>query len=69
MKTNQTQGGFIGRIILLIVAVIALKYFLNFDIIAWIRSPEVWDRIKPLFSIVIQLYNWLDETIRSLAGK
>ncbi|HEY4505417.1 MAG TPA: hypothetical protein VJG67_01885 [Candidatus Paceibacterota bacterium] len=66
MKTNQ---GFIGRIILLIVAVVALKYFLDFDLIAWLRSPDVQSAVQPIVSFVMSIYDWLDQVVRALVGR
>jgi hypothetical protein len=69
MKTNNNQDGFIGRIILLIIAVIALKYFLNFDIIEWAQSPAVVSAVQPLLSVFIKIYQWLEYVIRNLVGE
>lgn len=63
MKNNR---GFIGRIILLIVAIIALKYFLDFDIIEWIKSPEVQEVIVPIINFFKSIYFWLDNFVRNL---
>ena len=45
MKNNK---GFIGKIILIVVALIALKYFLNFDIIDWIIT-DVFNFFSNIF--------------------
>lgn len=65
MKKNE---GFIMKIVLLIVAVIALKYFLHFDIIEWIKSPEVQKIIQPVISFIKSIYNWLDNFVRNLVS-
>jgi len=66
MKTNQ---GFIGRILLLIIAVIALKYFLDFDIIEWFKSPRAQEIIQPTVTFLKTVYNWLDNLVRDIVGK
>ena len=66
MKKDQ---GFIMKIVLLIVAVIALKYFLHFDIIDWFKSPKVQEGIKPVLDIIKNIYAWLDNFVRGLVGK
>ncbi|MCX6701976.1 MAG: hypothetical protein NTX96_02150 [Candidatus Zambryskibacteria bacterium] len=66
MKNNQ---GFIGRIILLIIAVIALKYFLNFDIIDWFKSPEGQKIIQPLVIFLTNIYKWLDGFVKTIVAK
>lgn len=62
--------GFITTIVLIIIAIILLKYWLDIDVIKFLKSPEVkafflkiwefivslWqDFIKPLFSALIDL--------------
>jgi hypothetical protein len=69
MKKIENNKGFIGRIILLVLGVIALKYFLNFDLIAYFRSPEFQTMIQPLVDILTQIYNWLDMVVRAFVGK
>ena len=66
MKNNQ---GFIGRIILLIIAVIALKYFLHFDIIEWFKSSKAQEIIQPTIAFFKTIYFWLDDLIRNLVNK
>lgn len=63
MKNNK---GFIGRIILLIIAVIALKYFLHFDIIEWLKSPQAQEIIQPTITFVKTVYTWLDGVVKNL---
>ncbi len=65
MKNNR---GFIGRIVLLIIAVIALKYFLDFDIIEWIKSPKVQSVIKPVINFFKNIYFWLDNFVSNLVN-
>lgn len=65
MKNNK---GFIGRIILLIVAVIALKYFLHFDLIEWIKSPKVQAVLVPIINFFKNIYFWLDNFVRNLVS-
>ncbi len=69
MKRTKSQRGFIMKIILLIVAVIALKYFLHFDIIEWLKSPKVQEGIKPIVSLLKDIYTWLDNFVRGIVGK
>ncbi len=66
MKTNK---GFIGRIILLIAAIIALKYFLNFDIIEWLRSSKAQELIQPTITFFKTIYVWLDGLVKSIVAR
>jgi len=52
---KQEQKGFIGTIITLVVALALLKYFFDFSIIDFIKSPkviEVLEYIKKAISII-----------------
>ena len=53
MKNNQ---GFI----------IALKYFLDFDLVEWVKSPKAQEIIQPTITFFKTLYAWLDDFIRGL---
>jgi ABC-type phosphate transport system permease subunit len=56
---NQNSG-FIYKIVLVIVALVLLKYFLNFDVIEFFRSPSfqnffgpIWQNVKNVWSAVL----------------
>lgn len=74
MKNNLfsnsiNERGFIGRIVLLIIAVIALKYFLNFDIIEWFKSPKAQEIIQPTINFIKTVYDWLDGLVKSVVAR
>lgn len=57
---KEKEGGFIYKILLIVVALVLLKYFLNFDIIEFLSRPEVknffaeiWNFIKTIYSTYI----------------
>lgn len=66
MKTNEGERGFIGKILLIIVALLAVKYYFHFDILEWAKSPEGQSFIAPLLSIIKQFYVWADGVVRSI---
>ncbi|GEM_PF-2890535 len=61
MKNNR---GFIAKIVLIIVALIALKYLFHFDVIEYLKSPQAQKYIGPVWSIIKSFYNWLDDLVR-----
>jgi hypothetical protein len=65
MKTN---GGFIGKMILLIVAIIALKYYFHFDIVEFFKTPEAQKFIGPIWNGIIAFYNLLDTLVKRIIG-
>lgn len=56
----KKDRGFVVRILLVIVALIALKYYFHFDLIEWIKSEQGQKIIGPVWSIVKSVYYWLD---------
>jgi len=67
-KNNSNEGGFIMKIVLLIVAIIALKYFLDFDLIEWFKSDKVQAVIQPVWTLIKDIYDWLDNFVRNLVN-
>jgi len=67
-KNNSNEGGFIMKIVLLIVAIIALKYFLDFDLIEWFKSDKVQAVIQPVWTLIKDIYAWLDNFVRNLVS-
>ncbi len=68
MEKTKTNGGFISRIILIIIALIALKYFFHFDVIEWIKSDQVQSILRPIINIIKSIYNYLDGLVKSLVN-
>ncbi len=56
-------------IILIIVALIGLKYLLNIDVIAYIKSPGPQKVIQTTWTFIKNVYDWLHTTILHLLGK
>ncbi|MSU45042.1 MAG: hypothetical protein EXS47_00195 [Candidatus Zambryskibacteria bacterium] len=63
MKTSE---GFIGKVLLIIVAILFAKYYFDFDVLVWAKSPEEQSFIAPLISIIKQFYVWADGVVRSI---
>lgn len=68
MKKTETNKGFISRIILIIIALIALKYFFHFDVIEWLKSDKVQSILRPIINIIKSIYNYLDGLVKSLVS-
>jgi hypothetical protein len=62
MKTDQ---GLILRVILIIVAIVALKYFLHFDLISWIKSPAGEKILIPIWTVVKNIYFWVEDFFKA----
>ncbi len=53
------EKGFVMKIVLIVVALVALKFYFDFDVIEWIKSPigqkivgPIWDFFKAGYEII-----------------
>lgn len=69
MKNTRTDGGFVARILLVIVALIALKYYFHFDTIEWIKSDQGQKIVGPAWTIIKNTYAVVDDFVRGLVSK
>jgi len=67
-KNKNNEGGFIMKIVLLMAAIIAMKIFLDFDLIEWFKSDKVQAVFDTVWAIIVGVYNWLDSFIRNLVS-
>jgi hypothetical protein len=65
MNNNK---GFIMRIVLLIGAIIALKYFFHFDLFEWFKSPKAQEIIQPTITFLKSVYALLNDFVRSIVS-
>ncbi len=63
-KPIPKNQGFVTRIVLVIVAIIAIKYYYHFDTIEFIKSDKVQAVIQPIIHNVVTFYNWLDNLVK-----
>jgi hypothetical protein len=68
MRQNR-EDGFIAKIVRIIVALIALKYYFHFDFIEWLKSPSGQNIVGPTWSVIKSFYDWLDNLVKGWVGK
>jgi hypothetical protein len=69
MKTTRTDSGFISRIILVIIALIAIKYYFHFDVIEWLKSDQGQKIFGPIIYYTKAFYNFLDNLVMGWTTK
>lgn len=64
-KENYTnrKRGFITKIIILIVALVAIKYTLHFDIVEYVHSPQVQAYLHTAQEWAQNVYHTVDTTV------
>lgn len=67
--SSQGERGFIMRIILVIIALIALKYYFHFDVLEWINSQEGQKIIGPLITFTKNTYAYIDGVVKGWVSK
>lgn len=62
MKKNQ---GFIMKIVIIIIALIAVKYYFQFDIVEWYNSESGQKYVGWIWTMIKDFYNWVDNYART----
>ena len=60
---KEKKQGFVKTVILIIIALIALKYAFHFDVIEYLKSPGPQKIITDVWNWIKSAYNWLDSFI------
>ena len=69
LNNMKNQDGFIARIVLIVVALIAIKYYFHFDIVEWIKSDQGQKIVSPIVSFSKNLYTYMDNLVGGWVGK
>ncbi len=64
MKTERNDEGFIAKIVLVVIALITLKYYFHFDVIEWLKSDKVQTFISPAITAVKSFYSYMDNLVK-----
>ncbi|KND47592.1 MAG: hypothetical protein AB201_01515 [Parcubacteria bacterium C7867-006] len=64
MKKTRNDEGFIVKIVLVIIALITLKYYFHFDVIEWLKSDKVQTFISPAITAVKNFYSYMDNLVK-----
>ena len=68
-KYTNKNSGFVTQIILIIVALVLVKYIFHFDIVVWFQTPGPQHIIQTVWGYVTSIYNWVDKTIAGFTKK
>jgi len=77
---NKTSGGFISSILLILGALVLLKYVYNIDVVGFLTTGKFRDWLDKLYKIssvgwqkydttIIKIWNYLIALIKSLVAK
>lgn len=61
MKNNQ---GFVMRIVLIVIALVAVKYYFHIDIVEWYNSESGQKYAGWIWTMIKDLYFWVDSLFR-----
>lgn len=57
------------KLVLIIVGLIALKHFYNFDLVEWAKTPAGQKILLPIWEGIKNLYSYLDGVIGAWIAK
>lgn len=61
---KRGDGGYIKQVILIVVALVAVKYIFHIDIVAWYNSPEGQKYAGTVWNLIKDFYFWVDSLFR-----
>ncbi len=64
MRKTRNNEGFISKIVLIIIALILIKYYFHFDIIEWIKSDSGQKIFGPIIHYIKAFYNYIDNLVK-----
>ena len=53
------------KIVLIIIALVLLKYVFHFDLIEYLKGPQAQKVIGPIWNAIKAFYDWLDTLVRN----
>jgi hypothetical protein len=66
MKSNTNkQKGFVLKIVLIVVALVFVKYYFDIDIVEWYKSPSGQKYVGWIWTMIKDFYNWVDNYART----
>jgi len=72
MKIKKRQKGFVGIIVIIVVALVALKYYFKVDLDTILNNPivgEIWSIIKQVFSLIWKLITIILDFLQFIVSK
>lgn len=62
MKRNLNKNsGYITRIVLIIIALVFIKYYFDFDVVEWFKTPKIQKYVDLVWQATKNTYNWFDK--------
>ncbi len=65
MSKKNDNKGFIGKIIVIVIALVFVKYAFHFDVLEYLKTPEAQKVIGPIWTAIKAFYAWADNLVRS----
>jgi hypothetical protein len=66
---KNKNSGFVMQIILIIIALVLVKYIFHFDIVQWFQTPGPQKVLQTVWGYITDIYNWVDKTVQGLTKK
>jgi hypothetical protein len=66
MQNNiQADRGFIMKIVVIVIALVFVKYYFDIDIVEWYKSPAGQKYVGWIWTMIKDFYNWVDNYART----
>jgi hypothetical protein len=63
MKKRQNNEGFVVKIVIIVVALVFVKYYFEIDIVEWYNSPMGQKYVGTIWEMIKGFYVWVDNYV------
>ncbi len=61
----MTNQGFVVKIVVIVIALVFIKYYFDFDIVEWYNSPTGQKYVGTIWEMIKSFYIWVDNYVRT----
>lgn len=61
----KKQDGYIIQIVVIVIALVFIKYYFEFDIVEWYNSPTGQKYVGTIWNLIKDFYTWVDNYVRT----
>ncbi len=62
---RKNNEGFVMKIVIIVIALVFVKYYFEFDLVAWYNSPTGQKYVGTIWEMIKGFYGWVDNYVRT----
>ncbi|KND49386.1 MAG: hypothetical protein AB198_02825 [Parcubacteria bacterium C7867-003] len=64
-NTSKRNEGFVVKIVVIVIALVFVKYYFDIDIVEWYNSPSGQKYVGWIWTMIKDFYNFVDTYVRN----